>query len=117
MNSGLLKMAAILAVAIGVAVPSGAVWAASDETGEPEGVAATGEAPADVPSAQPKNVYLDWLESNHVLGMGDTECHMCAGFGGGFLCGLGCDATGLTIIKQDGYVHPICGTCNAGTWE
>ena len=24
---------------------------------------------------------------------------MCVGFGGGYLCGIGCDATGLTIYK------------------
>ena len=62
------------------------------------------------------NVYLDWLESNHELGMGDTECAMCAGFGGGFKCGLTCDATGLSIIKPDGFKHHICGVCDKGTW-
>ena len=62
------------------------------------------------------NVYLDWLESNHELGMADSECVMCAGFGGGFKCGLSCDATGLSIVKPDGSRHHICGVCDKGTW-
>ena len=87
------------------------------------------EAPKDEPAAVPaatqgeeqkpdtSDIFQEWLDNNHELGQGDTECLMCVGFGGGFLCGIGCDATGLTIHKPDGSTNAVCGRCVKGTWQ
>ncbi len=63
-----------------------------------------------------ENIFYEWLESQHELGKGDTECVMCAGFGGAVVCGMSCDATGLTIRKPDGSINRWCGRCDSGSW-
>ncbi len=85
---------------------------------EPEPVASPA-AEAVVPAAPDEvhdNIFFEWLESQHELGKGDTECVMCAGFGGAVVCGMSCDATGLTIRKPDGSINRWCGRCDSGSW-
>ena len=77
--------------------------AASEETAAPDG--------------EHENIFYEWLESQHELGKGDSECVMCAGFGGAVVCGMSCDATGLTIRKSDGSINRWCGRCDSGTWS
>ena len=61
---------------------------------------------------------MAWAEARRTrAGEGDTECVMCAGFGGGVICGISCDATGLTIRKSDGSSNRWCGRCDSGTWS
>ena len=62
------------------------------------------------------DIFQEWLDNNHELG-NTTECLMCVGFGGGYLCGIGCDATGLTIYKPDGSTNAVCGRCVKGEWQ
>ena len=61
-------------------------------------------------------IFQEWLDNNHELGNVE-ECLMCVGFGGGYLCGIGCDATGLTIYKTDGSTNAVCGRCVKGEWQ
>jgi len=74
------------------------------------------ESASAAPGEEHENIFYEWLESQHELGKGDTECVMCAGFGGAVVCGMSCDATGLTIRKPDGSINRWCGRCDSGSW-
>lgn len=74
------------------------------------------ESASAAPDEEHENIFYEWLESQHELGKGDTECVMCAGFGGAVVCGMSCDATGLTIRKPDGSINRWCGRCDSGSW-
>jgi len=74
-----------------------------------------GAAPEPVAAGE-KNIVREWLESRPELEKDETACVMCAGFGGAVVCGLGCDATGLTIRKPNGYENSWCGRCTKGEW-
>jgi hypothetical protein len=63
------------------------------------------------------SIVQEWLDSRPELEKEETACVMCAGFGGAIVCGLGCDATGLTIRKADGSENPWCGRCVQGEWK
>ena len=82
---------------------------------EPAAVPATAQEGEQKPDTS--DIFQEWLDNNHELGKGDSECLMCVGFGGGFLCGIGCDATGLTIYKPDGSTNAVCGRCVNGEWQ
>lgn len=105
---------AILAVAIAGAVAIGA-YAEEEPKDAPAAVStATQE---EGPKPDTSDIFQEWLDNNHELGKGDSECLMCVGFGGGYLCGIGCDATGLTIYKPDGSTNAVCGRCVNGEWQ
>ncbi len=81
-----------------------------------ETVVPAAPAASAAPDEEHENIFYEWLESQHELGKGDTECVMCAGFGGAVVCGMSCDATGLTIRKPDGSINRWCGRCDSGSW-
>ena len=91
-----------------------AVAAPADEAVVP--AAPPEESASAAPGEEHENIFYEWLESQHELGKGDTECVMCAGFGGAVVCGMSCDATGLTIRKPDGSINRWCGRCDSGSW-
>ena len=110
-----LALAILLSIGASVGIGGEKNGAEKNKDAGPAGLEGAAESPAGE-KPEGYNVYLDWLESNHESGMADSECVMCAGFGGGFKCGLSCDATGLSIVKPDGSRHHICGVCDKGTW-
>ncbi len=106
-------------IVLGLALAIALSPALSPVLADPEPVASPAEEAA-VPGAlgeAHENIFFEWLESQHELGKGDSECVMCAGFGGAVVCGMSCDATGLTIRKPDGSINRWCGRCDSGTWR
>ena len=108
-----LAQAALAAALIGAMVIG--VHAEDTPKEEPTAVqAASQEEEEQKPDTS--EIFQEWLDNNHELG-NVTECLMCVGFGGGYLCGIGCDATGLTIYKPDGSTNAVCGRCVKGEWQ
>ena len=108
-----LALAILLSIGASVGIGGEKNGAEKNKDAGPAGLEGAAESPAGE-KPEGYNVYLDWLESNHASGMADSECVMCAGFGGGFKCGLSCDAPGLGIIKPDGSGPHIGGLCDKG---
>ena len=107
-----LKQAAFAAAVIAVMVTG--VHAEDEPKNEPAAVQAATQDEEQKPDTS--EIVQEWLDNNHELG-NVTECLMCVGFGGGYLCGIGCDATGLTIYKPDGSTNAVCGRCVKGEWQ
>ena len=107
-----LAQAALGAAIIGAMVIG--VQAEDEPKNEPAAVQTANQEEAQKPDTS--DIFQEWLDNNHELG-NVTECLMCVGFGGGFLCGIGCDATGLTIYKPDGSTNAVCGRCVKGEWQ
>ena len=100
-----------LAVAIAGVLTIGAH---AEEAPKDEPAAVPAAAQEEEPKPNTSDIFQEWLENNRELGKGNSECLMCAGFGGGFLCGIGCDATALTRYKPDGSTNAVCGRCVNG---
>ncbi len=119
-----LAVPIVLGLALGLALAIALSGALSPVLADPEPPAAPPEetavaAPVEetaAPDGEHENIFYEWLESQHEMGKGDTECVMCAGFGGAVVCGMSCDATGLTIRKPDGSINRWCGRCDSGSW-
>ena len=94
-----------------------AIGVHAEEAPKEEPAAVQTAAQDEAPKPDTSDIFQEWLDNNHELGKGDTECLMCVGFGGGFRCGIGCDATGLTIHKPDGSTNAVCGRCVKGEWQ
>ena len=107
-----LAQVALTAVILGAMVIG--VHAEEAPKDEPAAVQAASQEEEQKPDTS--DIFQEWLDNNHELG-NVTECLMCVGFGGGFLCGIGCDATGLTIYKPDGSTNAVCGRCVKGEWQ
>ena len=108
----LVQVALAVAIAGVLAISGHAEEAPKDEPAAVQAAAQEEEAKPDT-----SDIFQEWLDNNHELGKGDTECLLCVGFGGGFRCGIGCDATGLTIHKPDGSTNAVCGRCVKGEWQ
>ena len=108
-----LAQAALAVAIVGVL----AIGVHAEETPKDEPAAVQTAAQDEAPKPDTSDIFQEWLDNNHELGKGDTECLMCVGFGGGFRCGIGCDATGLTIHKPDGSTNAVCGRCVKGEWQ
>ena len=108
----LAQVALVVAIAGVLAISGHAEEAPKDE---PAAVPAAAQ--EEEPKPDTSDIFQEWLDNNHELGKGDSECLMCVGFGGGFRCGIGCDATGLTIHKPDGSTNAVCGRCVNGEWQ
>lgn len=108
-----LAQAALAVAIVGVL----ALGVHAEEAPKEEPAAVQAAAQDETPKPDTSDIFQEWLDNNHELGKGDTECLMCVGFGGGFRCGIGCDATGLTIHKPDGSTNAVCGRCVKGEWQ
>ena len=102
-------LAFVIACALGIGVYA-------EEGPKDEPAAAPAATQEEEPKPDTSDIFQEWLDNNHELG-NVTECLMCVGFGGGFRCGIGCDATGLTIYKPDGSTNAVCGRCVKGEWQ
>lgn len=113
------KLYTVLAQAVLVVTIAGAlaIGIHAEEGPKDESAAVPAATQEGDPKPDTSDIFQEWLDNNHELGKGDSECLMCVGFGGGYLCGIGCDATGLTIYKPDGSTNAVCGRCVKGEWQ